>query len=359
MRAPGRVNLIGEHTDYNDGLVLPMAIELGTDVRLVRRHDGVVRTVARRVGETDTRPVADLRPTSGPAWARYVAGCAEAVRSSGVDLPGADLVIDGDLPLGSGLSSSASLEVGVLLAFFAAAGVDVAPVDVALLAQRVEHEVIGVRSGIMDQLVVAAARAGSALLIDCRSLEMSPVPMPGGVDVVVFDTGVPRTLAASAYNRRREECGAAAAALGVAALCDVSPEQLGAAAASLDPVVARRARHVVGENARVHDAATALRGGDLAGFGRLMAASHASLRDDYEVSCPELDTVVDLASETPGVIGARMTGAGFGGCAVALVTADQASAAAASVVERYRTATGRPGEAWVSPAAQGAHVVAG
>jgi galactokinase len=361
VRSPGRVNLIGEHTDYNDGFTLPVALDRGTDVAARRRDDGMLRTHARRLDATDIRPVAALRPTEGPDWAHYVAGAAALLREGGYDLPGADLFIDSDLPIGAGLSSSASLELGVLVALLALTDASIGPTDLARLGQRVENEIIGLRSGIMDQLAIACGAAGSALLIDCRTLATEPVPLPAGIRILVLDSAVPRTLAGSAYNTRRAECEAALRRLQdvapqLRALRDVSPDLLTEHADRLSDVELRRARHVVTENARVLTGVTALHAGDVETFGRLMVGSHASLRDDYAVSGPELDTLVDIALATPGVLGARLTGAGFGGCAVALATADSAERAAATIPARYRDTTGRPGSASVTVPSQGTHV---
>ena len=361
VRSPGRVNLIGEHTDYNDGFALPFALHLSTDVAVRRNRSGQLRTIARRVDATDTRPVAALRPAEGPAWGRYVAGAAALLREAGFELPGADLLIDSDLPLGAGLSSSASLELGVLVALLGLAGADMDRTDLARLGQRIENEIIGVRSGIMDQLVIARGVAGSALLVDCRTLATAPVPLPAGIRVLVLDSAVPRTLAGSAYNTRRAECEAALRRLqdvtpGLRALRDVTPGMLAANGARLPDVELRRARHVVTENARVHASVAALLAGDVATLGRLMVDSHVSLRDDYAVSGPELDTLVDIALAVPGVLGARLTGAGFGGCAVAVVIAEQADSAATTITSRYRASTGRPGTASVTVPSRGTHV---
>jgi galactokinase len=361
VRSPGRVNLIGEHTDYNDGFTLPVALQLGTDVVARRRGDGMLRTHARRLDATDIRPVTALRPAEGPEWAHYVAGAAALLREDGCDLPGADLFIDSDLPIGAGLSSSASLELGVLVALLALSDADMDRTELARLGQRVENEIIGLRSGIMDQLAIACGAAGSALLVDCRTLATEPVPLPPGIRILVLDSAVPRALAGSAYNIRRAECEAALRRLRdvapqLRALRDVTPDLLSEHADRLTDVELRRARHVVTENARVQASVTALRAGDVETFGRLMVDSHASLRDDYEVSGPELDTLVDLALTTPGVLGARLTGAGFGGCAVALATADAAERAAAAIPARYRDATGRPGTASVTVPSEGTHV---
>ncbi|MGY2074437.1 galactokinase [Blastococcus sp. SYSU DS0828] len=362
VRSPGRVNLIGEHTDYNDGFVLPAALDRGTVVAARRRSDGRLRTTAVRMGGNDDRAVADLRPQEGAGWSRYVAGAAAVLQDEGHQLTGADLVIDSDLPIGAGLSSSASLELGVMVALLALTGDALPPETLARLGQRVENEVIGVRTGIMDQLAIAGGVAGHAVLVDCRSLATEAVPVPSGTAILVLDSAVPRTLAGSAYNDRRAECESAVAALstvdpGLRALRDVSPDLLAEHARLLDGVQLRRARHVVGENARVLAAADALRRGDARAFGELMDRSHASLRDDYEVSVPELDALVGIARGTAGVLGARLTGAGFGGCAVALVERDSAAAAAAAITAAYRSATGRRGEATICTPSDGTGVV--
>lgn len=356
--APGRVNLIGEHTDYNDGWVFPAALDMGTIVAARRRDDGRLHTVAARLGAEDAAPLSDLRPREGTGWTRYVRGVAALLLGDGHPLPGADLLIDGDLPLGSGLSSSASLELGVAVALLGLAGVAIERTALARLGQRVENEIVGLQSGIMDQLAVACGVAGHALLIDCRSYAIRPVALPAGARVLVLDSAAPRTLAGSAYNQRRAECESAVGKLQAArpdirALRDVDAALLAAEAWRLDPVEVRRARHVVSENQRVLDSVAALAAGDLAGFGALMVASHRSLRDDYEVSGPELDALVAIALDMPGVLGARLTGAGFGGCVVALAAAADAETAAAAIAARYRAATGRDGRAYVSAAADG------
>jgi galactokinase len=361
VRSPGRVNLIGEHTDYNDGFTLPIALNLGTDVAVRRRPDGLLRTFARRLDASDTRRLDALHPTEGPEWARYIAGAAALPRDGGYELPGADLFIDSDLPIGAGLSSSASLELGVLVALLGLTEAGIDRTELARLGQRIENEIIGLRSGIMDQLAIACAEAGSVLLIDCRTLATEPVPLPAGIRILVLDSAVPRTLAGSAYNTRRAECEAALRRLQdvvprLRALRDVTPDLLAEHGSRLPDVELRRARHVVTENARVEAGVAALRAGDVATFGRLMVDSHTSLRDDYAVSGPELDTLVDIALAAPGVLGARLTGAGFGGCAVAEVSADQAERASASIPARYRDATGRPGTATVTVSSEGTHV---
>ncbi len=362
VRSPGRVNLIGEHTDYNGGFVLPAALNLATWVAAAPRGDGRLRTAAARLGESDDVPLDDLRPRNGPPWTRYVRGVAALLWEAGCTFAGADLLIDGDLPLSGGLSSSASLELGVAVALAELGGYPWERRAMALLAQRAEHEFAGVQCGIMDQFAVALGKAGRALLIDCRDLALEPVAVPEDVRILVLDSAVPRTLAASAYNRRRAECAEAVRQLQavypeVRTLRDVTLEML--AAAGLSGVVLRRARHVVTENARVLACVAALSRGDLPAVGQILASSHTSLRDDYEVSGPELDALVEIASATPGVYGARLTGAGFGGSCVALAEAARAEEAAAAIVQRYRQGTGRSGQAYVCAAVEGVHRVGG
>ena len=359
--SPGRVNVIGEHTDYNDGWVLPAALDMGTVIAARGRDDRRLQTVAARLSEKDEAGLDDLRPRQGPPWTRYVRGVAALLEAEHGLLPGADLFIDGDLPLSSGLSSSASLELGVAVTLMTLAGGEIERTALARLGQRVENEIIGLQSGIMDQLAVACGVAGHALLIDCRTFDVEPVPIPAAVRILVLDSAVSRTLAGSAYNRRRAECESALRKLQAAqpdlrALRDVTADLLADEGKRLSALELRRARHVVTENKRVLDSVAALRGGNVTQLGRLMAASHESLRDDYEVSGPELDVLVATALETPGVLGARLTGAGFGGCAVALVEAAQAEAAAEEIEARYREATGRDGMAYVSTPSAGAHV---
>jgi len=362
VRAPGRVNLIGEHTDYNDGFVLPMALERAAWIALAPREDGVVRLVADDLGQAGTFDVAAARrrdargdprdPEGG--WLEYPRGVAWALQEAGHALVGFDGALASDVPRGAGLSSSAAVELAVAAAFAASSDLPWAPAAIARAMQRVENLWVGVQSGIMDQLIGAAGVAGHALLIDCRDLSLRPVPLPEGTAVVVLDTDTRRTLVGSAYDDRRAACRRVAEALGVAALRDADLAALDDAAAALDPVDLRRARHVVGENARTLAAADALARGDVAAVGRLMEASHASLRDDFEVSSPALDEIVRAAAAAPGCLGARMTGAGFGGCAVALVAADALDPFLAATVETYRRATGRAARAYPSLAAAGA-----
>ncbi len=307
--APGRVNLIGDHTDYTGGWAMPVALEWGTTVEVSRGG----RRVELTSSEDPEPAVVDLDVADPsavePAWARYVAGVVAVVRPR----EGATGTVSTTLPVGAGLSSSASLEVAVALAL----GFDGPPIDLALACQRAEHLASGVPSGVMDQLASVLGRPGHALLIDFSSLDVVPVPVPAGVDVVVVHSGQARALAGSAYAERRAQCEAAAAVIGPlreATVDDVARLD--------DELLRRRARHVVTENQRVLDFADALRAGDLEGAGRLMAASHASLAADFDVSTPVLDALVAELSAAPGVYGARLTGAGFGGCAVALADRD-------------------------------------
>jgi galactokinase len=339
--APGRVNLIGEHTDYNDGFVLPMAIGRAAVVVFRPRPDRVLRAFSVAYDEVREVALDALRPPGGPDWMSYVAGVAWAFAEDGLPTCGLDLVVDGDVPLGAGLSSSAALELATARALAAAAGVAWDPVRMARIGQKAENGYVGMNCGIMDQFASAACQDGHALLLDCRSLDTRPVPVPASASVVVMDTGARRSLAGSAYNDRRAACERVVAALatrhpGVRALRDVSDAQLEADAAALDPVDLRRARHVVPENRRPVEMAAALAAGDLARAGRLMNDSHASLRDLYEVSCVELDAMTEAARRQPSCYGARMTGAGFGGCAVALVESAAVDAFCAEVREAYR-----------------------
>jgi galactokinase len=361
VRSPGRVNLIGEHTDYNDGWALPMALDLGTDVVAARRDDRILRVAAPRLGAVNEISLDRLNPRHGSGFARYVAGTAVILGDIGCPVPGADLLIDGNLPIGAGLSSSASLELGVAVAIAELADYPIDSAELPRLGQRVENDIIGLRSGIMDQFAVAHGIADHALRIDCRSLQAESVPIPSALRVLVLDSGVPRSLAESAYNQRRKECEAALLALRTAdpslkALRDVTATQLGNESWRLSGVQLRRARHVVTENQRVLQAAAALRSGDARRFGQLLSKSHLSLRDDYEVSCSELDALVNICTSTAGVLGARLTGAGFGGCVIAIAAADRADRAVTAIAERYRRTTGLPGAGYICTASAGTHI---
>jgi galactokinase len=354
VRAPGRVNLIGEHTDYNDGFVLPAAIDRELWIALRPRPDRRVLVHSLDFGPGEF-PLDGLSHGED-AWIEYAKGVAWVLGEEGRSLTGWEGVLGSDIPIGAGLSSSAALEMAALRAFAAVSGFPWEPKEAALLGQRVENHWMKVNSGIMDQLAVGLGRAGHALLIDCRSLEVEPVPLPDGVALVVLDTGTRRGLVGSAYNERRERCEAAARACGVPALRDVDAPTL-AAVVGLEATARRRARHVVTENARTLEAARVLRSRDLERMGRLMDESHASLRDDFEVSTEALDTIVDLAGREPGCVGARMTGAGFGGCAIAMVEEGRAAEFARRVADAYRAALDLQPEVYVCRAAEGVEVV--
>jgi galactokinase len=345
FRAPGRVNLIGEHTDYNDGFVLPLAIDLECTVTARVRGDGVVSGRSLDVrGEFELPADGSAEPGSVRGWGRHAASLLRVLAERGRPAVGMDAVVSSTVPVGAGLSSSSALEVGLAVALCDAAGFELPPLELAQACRESEILATGVPGGIMDQVASVCGREGCALLIDCRSLDVEPIPIPDELAVVVVHSGVSRSLAGTAYAERRAECERVAAELGLPSLRD----------ASLDQVAEQpRARHVVSENARVLEAVEALRGGDGERLGELMRAGHASLRDDYEVSTPELDALVD-ALETAGALGARLTGAGFGGCVVALAARDRAQGVATRGTELYRAETGREPTPWVVRAAAGA-----
>jgi galactokinase len=345
FRAPGRVNLIGDHTDYNDGFVLPLAIHLECAVRARASNDGRIRLRSSDVaGEVDVAADGSTEPREAAGWGRYAAGVARTLRDRGRPSRGIEGIVSSTVPVGAGLSSSAALEVAVAFALCEAAGFDLPPLDLALACQEAELIATGVPCGIMDQLAAVAGVAGHALLVDCRSLAVEPIPLPAELAVLVVHSGVARELADSAYAERRAACEAVAARLGLAALRDATPEQV-----TDEP----RARHVVSENTRVLAAADALAAGRSDELGPLLHASHQSLRDDYEVSTPELDALV-TALEDAGALGARLTGAGFGGCVVALTTAGGAADVAAAASARYRAETSLEPRSWICRAAAGA-----
>lgn len=347
VRAPGRVNLIGEHTDYNDGFTMPMALPFDTVVALGSVGDertGTVTIDSGGFGEIELDPAGDAQ--RAPAWARHLAGVIALV-----DVPagGWRATIDTDIPTGASLSSSAALEVAAITALLARSGVERTPLEVARLGQRVENEVVGLPSGIMDQFISAGAVEGHASLMDCRALTLTPTPLPSGVVVAILDTATRRVLAEAAYGERRASCERAARDIGVSALRDATLDDLDRVADAID---LRRAHHVITENARTLAAADAMRADDADELGRLMSASHVSLRDDYEVSGPGLDRIVDVAGDAPGCLGARMTGGGFAGCAVALVRMADAAAFTADVVERYDH-DGLTAQVWICAPAPG------
>jgi len=352
--APGRVNLIGEHTDYNDGFVLPVAIDRTVAVAAAPREDNTIRAYSLDFDQHDEFPVDAVRRFLGTkgGWRDYVRGVAWALADANVALRGADIAVSGDVPCGAGLSSSAAIEVATAGALLSIAHAEMAPRDVALACQKAENLFVGVQCGIMDQFASALGREGHALLIDCRSLEFDAIPLPDGISIVVIDSKVERRLSETAYNQRREECAEAAAALGVESLREAEEAMLERLSAG--PL--KRARHVVTENQRVLDAVGALHSGDLNMLGLLLGASHASLRADFEVSTPELDLLVDLAVAAEGAIGARLTGAGFGGCTVNLVRTGSVDTFRESVAAEYHRQTGLNAEAHVCRAVDGLRV---
>ena len=354
VQAPGRVNLIGEHTDYNDGFVLPLALERATYLALRRRDDTQVTAVSLGRGET-TFDLAELQNSDG--WAEYLKGVAWALQEDGFTLSGWEGVLASDVPGGAGLSSSAALELAVMQAFSVASDFAWEPKRMAKLAQRAENEWVGAMTGIMDQLISACGEAGSALLIDCRSLETENVPIPAGTVVVVMDTATRHSHVDSGYNDRRRQCEEAAAFFGVPALRDVSEAQFRAREAELSEPARRRARHIITENDRTVAAAEAMQEGDAETLGRLMNLSHTSMRDDFEISSPELDQMVSLAQAEEACYGARMTGGGFAGCAVALVREDAVDSFNEAVAAAYREATGLEPALYVCHGAAGASVV--
>ena len=359
--APGRVNLIGEHTDYNDGFVMPSAIALRTRVTATP-HPGCKLSIrSQQFPENFEADLNRLPQKATGAWYDYVLGVVRALQQRGHALRPASLSVESEVPIGAGLSSSAAIEVASALALIHFSNTSLSLVEIAKLCQHAENNFIGARVGIMDQFVSCLGKAGHALLLDCRSLDYELVPIPEGVRLVVCNTMVKHTHAGGEYNRRREECEQGVRMLArwypaIRALRDLSIEQLLRHANDLPEIVFRRCRHVIEENQRVQDAAARLRGNDLAGFGELMRQSHCSLRDLYEVSCRELDIMVDLAGNLPGCFGARMTGGGFGGCTINLVRETDADAFAARIADRYRQATGIKPDIYICSAADGAKV---
>lgn len=360
--APGRVNLIGEHTDYNDGWVLPMAIDRWVGVAFAPRPDRRLRMHSMVFDQTREIGLDDPAPPGGAEWWSYIEGAAWALGSAGHEVTGVDLVVDGDVPLGSGLSSSSALEMAAMLALCHGSGTEWVPVEMALLGHRAEREYIGVKGGLMDQFISVLGQEGHALLLDCRTLETELVPIPPEAAIVVMDTGAPRTLATSAYNDRSRSCRAAVGELrdadpGIAALRDVEPGFLEFERGRLDETTYQRALHVVSEMARPFAMALALAETDLVAAGRLMNASHAGLRDLYEVSSPELELFVGLAQRHPSCFGARLTGAGFGGCAIALVAAESAEIFAEEVHAAYQAEIDLPSSTFVCRPVSGARIV--
>src|SRR3954470_22109604 len=350
--APGRVNLIGEHTDYNEGFVLPAAVDRGVAVA-GRRVPGESFTVhALDIGDSCTFARGGLQRDPAHSWADYFKGVVWALSKRGIEVPTCEAAITGDIPQGAGLSSSAAYEVGTVRLLSALGGFEIPPLEITKIAREAENGFVGVACGVMDQMASTFGEEGKALLLDCRSLEHEAVELPPGLKIVVVNSGVRHSLGSSEYNQRRAECEEGVRMLaslrpGVRSLRDVGPDDEARFFGALPSVVRKRCRHVVSENARVLDAVTAIRAGDVARLRVLMTASHASLRDDYQVSCPELDVLVELALALPRCHGARLTGAGFGGSTVNLVETAAVESFSEAVAAGYRSRTGRAAEIYV------------
>jgi galactokinase len=359
FRAPGRVNIIGEHTDYNDGFVLPSAIGFYTHVAISPRSDSKLIIRSTEFPDSFEFDVAHFPQSKLKSWCDYLLGVVVELLRTGIELSGANVLVHGEVPMGAGLSSSAALEVASALAFLSLSNKEIPLKSVAKLCQKAENEFVGARVGIMDQFVSCVGRKDNAVLIDCRSLEFELVPIPESVRLVICNTMVKHELSGGEYNERRSQCEQGVQILskaypGIKALRDVSIEQLEAQKNSMPEIVYKRCLHVVREDDRVMKAVSRFRAGDLGSVGPLMRDSHASLRDLYEVSCTELDAMVEAAEGLPGYIGGRMTGGGFGGCTVNLVEAPAAEAFAKSVADRYRDTTGITPEVHICSAADGA-----
>lgn len=360
VQAPGRVNLIGEHTDYNDGFVLPCAINYQTVVAAAKRDDHLVRVISIDYGnaldEFDLSQ--EITFQADKMWANYIRGVVKCLLARGHSLSGVDLAVSGNVPQGAGLSSSAALEVVIGQTFKELFNLAISQADIALNGQQAENEFVGCNCGIMDQMISAQARANHAMLLDCRSLETQAVPMPEEMAVVIINSNKKRGLVDSEYNTRRQQCEAAARIFGVKALRDVSLEQFVAQEAQLEATVAKRARHVITENLRTLEAARALGENDLRRMGELMAESHASMRDDFEITVSEIDILVEMVKQVIGEQGGvRMTGGGFGGCVVALVPRTLVDNVTATVEANYQQATGLSAAIYVCQSTQGAGLV--
>ena len=367
VTAPGRVNLLGEHVDYNDGFVLPAAIDRDVSIAANPRADRIVHLTALDLEQSTMFDLDrldekhDLKGEQLPGWAFYPAGVAWVLQNHGFAVNGIDAWFTSNVPIGAGLSSSAAVEVAFATLWRSIGGWKTDQMTLAQLCQAAENQYVGVQCGLMDQFASAHGVDGHALYLDTRSLAWRPVPLPEGVAIVIADSKVRRSLANSAYNDRRADCEVAVRLLqrdlpGIKALRDVTPEQFYPLANQLPEIVRKRAQHVIEECARVEKALLKLEAGDAVGFGKLMYASHASLRDLYEVSCPELNVLVDTASTLPGCLGARLTGAGFGGCTVNLVKENQAPAFIEQLKDDYLQATGKYAEVYLCHASQGPQV---
>jgi len=361
-RAPGRVNLIGEHTDYNEGFVMPAAIDFSTYVALAKRDDHIIRMHSDIFKESADLDLADPPARGHRHWSDYPFGVALKLQESGHEISGANVLVHGEVPLGSGLSSSAAIEVSTGLGLLDISRAKIDRMKLAKTCQKAENEFVGARTGLMDQFIACFGKTGHAVMLDCRSLESQALPIPDEVRLVVCNTMVKHELASGEYNKRREQCEAGVRILSrhlprVTSLRDVTTADVEKFKDELGEVVYKRCHHITTENERVRAAARALEQRDLKTFGTLMYESHQSLRDDYEVSCRELDLMVELAGEFDGVFGARMTGGGFGGCTVNLVSADALDEFKRKIKAGYADGTGRDPEVYVCLAADGAERV--
>ena len=359
VRAPGRVNLIGEHTDYNDGFVMPAAIDFSCWVAIAPRTDRKLIARSLNVGQTFEFALDGPQTAAAPKWSNYVTGVARVLEAAGYRLSGANLAIWGNVPLGAGLSSSAAIEVATGYALLDISRVPIDRTQLAKLCQRAENEFVGMRCGIMDQFISCRGHAGKLMMLDCRSLDYRELPLQPGVRLVICNTMVKHQHAGGEYNVRRSQCEEGVRILatvlpGIRALRDVTLPELEQHRELLSEVVYRRCRHVITENERVVQSAVALTSGDIDCVGRLIAESHRSLRDDYEVSCRELDLMVELAAKQAGVFGSRMTGGGFGGCTVTLVKEDATHAFRGAVSDEYEAQTGHRPDIYISAPAEGA-----
>ncbi len=361
-RAPGRVNLIGEHTDYNDGFVMPAALEFATLTAAAQRPDRRLRVYSMIMDETREFDL-DAPPQSPSGdWSDYVLGVALMLETSGLRLSGADLIVWTDVPIGAGLSSSAALEVSCAHALLTESGLAFDPIEIALLCQRAENDFVGMRCGVMDQYISCCGVAGHALLIDCRSLASRHVAIAPNLRLLIANSRVRHRHAGGEYNLRREACEEGVRLLGrtlgpIKALRDVTPDELEARRRRLPELIYRRCRHIVTENARVLEAERSLQAGDFAACGRAMNASHVSMQKDFEITCPEIDMLVGLAQTVEGVYGSRMTGGGFGGCTVSLIEASAVDKASQILTDGYRIATGLDADVYVCAPSDGAGLI--
>ena len=360
-RAPGRVNLIGEHTDYNDGFVMPAALEFATLTAASPRPDRRLAVYSMIMDETREFDL-DAPPAASGDWSDYVIGVALMLEKSGLTLSGADLVVWSDVPIGAGLSSSAALEVSVAHALLTQSDLPFDPIKIAMICQRAENDFVGMRCGVMDQYIACCGVAGHALLIDCRSLASRHVAIAPNLRLLIANSGVRHQHAGGEYNLRREACEEGVRLLSrylgpIEALRDVTPEQLEAKRRKLPDLIYRRCRHIVTENARVLEAERALEAGDFVACGRAMNASHVSMQKDFEITCPEVDTLVGLAQTVKGVYGSRMTGGGFGGCTISLVEASAVDKASQILTDGYRIATGLDTDIFVCAPSDGAGLI--